>query len=215
MSTDLDKASQGAEPRTLLTAIAAGMDHSAYRALFHQVVGEHGTTGPDQSEDLVAYTKLNQSRMHRNEKTVKLLSEVLETLQGAPGMTWLVLTEAWCGDSSQVLPVIDLMAEASSRIKLRILLRDEHLGLMDHYLTQGGRSIPKLIAVDPKGTELFTWGPRPKAAQEMVWSNKALPSAEQLPKEAIYAKVHAWYAADKGIQVQREIATLLRDHGAN
>jgi len=205
----------GADPRTLLAAIAASMDHAAYRALFHRVVDEHGTTGPDQGEELVAYTKLNQARMHRNEKMVKLLPEVQKALQGAPPMTWLVLTEAWCGDSSQVLPVIDLMAEAAPGIDLRILLRDEHTGLMDLYLTRGGRSIPKLIAVDPKGRELFTWGPRPQVPQDMVWSNKALPPGERLPKDAIYAQVHAWYAADKGLAVQREIIALLRDHTAN
>ncbi|MEO8734718.1 MAG: thioredoxin family protein [Flavobacteriales bacterium] len=215
MSMDQNRQATGADQRTLLAAIRAGMDHAAYRALFHQVVHAHGTTGADQSEELVAYTKLNQARMHRNEKTVKLLPETLKALQDAPAMTWLVLTEAWCGDSSQVLPVIDLMAEASPRIELRILLRDEHLGLMDRYLIHGGRSIPKLIAVDPLGKELFTWGPRPTAPQEMVWANKALPPADQLPKEAIYAKVHAWYAADKGKEVQREIATLLREHNAN
>jgi hypothetical protein len=215
MSTAEEGPASGADPRTLLSAVAAGMDEGAYRALFHQVVDQHATTGPDQSDELVAYTKLNQSRMHRNEKTVKLLPEVVEALQHAPTMTWLVLTEAWCGDSSQVLPVIDLLAEAAPRIKLRILLRDEHPGLMDRYLTHGGRSIPKLIAVDPAGKELFTWGPRPQTPQEMVWANKRSPLAEQLPKDAIYAKVHAWYAADKGVQVQREIAALLLGLGAN
>lgn len=215
MSMRPDDLVPGADPQILLGSIAAAMDHAAYRALFHRMVEEHATTGPDQSGDLVAYTKLNLSRMHRNEKTVRLLPEVLEELQRAPAMTWLVLTEAWCGDSSQVLPVIDLMAEAASHIDLRILLRDEHPGLMDRYLTLGGRSIPKLIAVDPAGGELFTWGPRPQAAQDMVWSNKALPSEEQLPKDAVYAKVHAWYAADRGLAVQREIMMLLRGRAAN
>ena len=81
---------------------------------------------------------------------------------------------------------------------------------MDHYLTHGGRSVPKLIATDLKGKELFTWGPRPQTAQDMVWANKELPEAQQLPKEEIYAKVHAWYAADKGVSIQKEILTLLK-----
>ena len=204
------QATQAVEPRKLLNAIAAGMDHSAYRALFERVVEDHATTGADQNEELVAYTKLNRVRMHRNEKTVHLLPEVKKILHAAPAMTWLVITEAWCGDSSQVLPVIDIMAEAAPHIELRIVLRDEHLALMDRYLTRGGRSIPKLIAIDPRGKELFTWGPRPAAAQTMVWTNKELPTADQLVQKDLYAKVHAWYAADKGVAVQQELCAMLK-----
>lgn len=201
---------QGATPEALLSAAAAGMQPSFFRDLLEQLVKEKRTTGEDQSDEMVAYTKLNLSRTLRNEKTVKLLPELKEVLAYAPKMTWLVITEPWCGDSSQVLSVLAMMAKASLNIHMRVVLRDQHLELMDRYLTHGGRSIPKLIAIDPHGKELFTWGPRPETAQDMVWANKELPEAQQLPKEEIYAKVHAWYAADKGVSIQKEILPLLK-----
>ncbi len=199
-----------AAPEQLLAGMQAGMERSAFRALLGRLVKEGRTTGPDQSEDMVAYTRLNLARTVRNEKTVKLLPELLDVLGKLPPMNWLVITEPWCGDSSQVMPVLGLMADAAPNVRMRIVLRDEHVGLMDRYLTHGGRSIPKLIVFDPQGKELFNWGPRPQTAQDMVWANKDLPAERQLPKEELYAKVHAWYAADKGISIQRELLALLR-----
>lgn len=199
-----------AAPVLLLAAANDGMERAAYRALLARLVEEGKTTGDDQGEEMVAYTKLNLARTVRNEKTVKLMPELQEALAQMPEMTWLVLTEPWCGDSSQVMPVLSLMADAAPRLRMRIALRDEHLELMDQYLTHGGRSIPKLIAFNLEGKQLFTWGPRPQTAQDMVWANKDLPAAEQLPKEEMYAKVHAWYAADKGMSTQREVLSLLQ-----
>lgn len=199
----------GATPGQLLQAAAQGIDPPAYRALLAQLVAEGRTTGPDQGEEMVAYTRLNLARTVRNEKTVQLLPEVRAKLAQLPSATWLVLTEPWCGDSSQVMPVLALMAQAAPHITLRVLLRDEHLDLMDRYLTKGGRSIPKLIAINGSGKELFTWGPRPQEAQDLVWANKARPAEQQLPKEQLYAMVHAWYAKDRGVAVQREVLELL------
>lgn len=196
-------------PEVLLAAAAGALSPEAYRELLEQLVREGRTTGADQGHEMVAYTKLNLSRTVRNEKTVELLPELRTALAQAPEMTWLVITEPWCGDSSQVLPVLGMMAAATPAIRMRVVLRDANLELMDHYLTLGGRSIPKVIAVDPQGRELFTWGPRPKAAQEMVWANKALPPEEQLPTEALYARVHAWYAQDRGVSIQQEFLALL------
>ncbi len=196
-------------PQDLLGAVHLAQTPAAYRELLAYLVEEGRTTGPDQGEEMVAYTRLNLARTVRNEKTVKLLPEVREALVNAPAMHWLVLTEPWCGDSSQVMPVLVLMAAASPNVQLSVLLRDEHLPLMDHYLTNGTRSIPKLVAFTPQGQELFTWGPRPQTAQDIVLTNKALPVHEQLPKQELYAKVHGWYAEDRGRSIQLEVLSLL------
>ena len=100
------------------------MEPSFFRDLLEQLVKEGRTTGDDQSEEMVAYTKLNLARTVRNEKTVKLLPELREAVAHAPKMTWLVITEPWCGDSSQVLPVLGLIADLSPNIHLRVVLRD-------------------------------------------------------------------------------------------
>lgn len=194
----------------LLAGMRQAMTAGAYQELFASVVAEGRTTGPEQNDELREYTKLNLARTNRVNKTVKLLPGLVQVLQGLPPMNWLVLTEAWCGDSSQCTPVLAMLAGAAPSVKFGILLRDSHLELMDRFPTNGTRGIPKLVAFDAHGKELFTWGPRPAAAQELVAANKALPAERQLPKEEIYAKMHAWYAADKGHAIQQEMLALLR-----
>ena len=198
-----------AAPELLLATARAGMEPRTYRELVDRVVAEHRTTGPVQSEELIRYTLLNRTRMERNARTVKLLPELEALLRAAPSMTWLVLTEAWCGDASQCTPVMDLMAAAAPRITLRYVLRDEHLALMDHYLTRGGRGIPLLIAFDAAGKEHFHWGPRPAPPQAVVWAWRDTPEDQRVPKSKMYEQVHAWYAADKGVTMQREFLALL------
>lgn len=174
-----------------------------YLALMDQVVAEKRTTGPQQSPELAEYTRLNQYRMHRLDKTVHLALDLQQlAFQISMPQTWYVLTEAWCGDAAQNLPVIAKVAQLNPHITLTLLLRDEHPEIMDVYLTHGGKSIPKLIAVAENGTELFTWGPRPEALQELVEAYKANPDR---PYAEFLEEVQRWYNADKTESVQREL----------
>ena len=123
--------------------------------------------------------------------------------------TWLVLTEGWCGDAAQSLPVIKALADLNPQIRMRILLRDENPELMDLYLTNGiSRSIPKLIALDPTtGTELFTWGPRPTALQESFYGMRS----EGLPYDVIKEELQRWYNTDRTVTIQQDLAALAQD----
>jgi hypothetical protein len=156
---------------------------------------------------MVHYSQLNVQRMHRVEKTIQILPEVKEQLQRVSRpQTWLVLSEGWCGDASQSLPVMKAVADLNPKIRMRVLLRDENPELMDRYLTGGiSRSIPRLIAVDPAtGTELFTWGPRPAALQESFYGMRS----EGLPYDVIKEELQRWYNMDKTVTIQRELAAL-------
>jgi hypothetical protein len=159
----------------------------------------------------VEYTKLNRARSQRIQKTISLNPE-LEKAAGAIQHTysWIVLTEAWCGDSAQNLPVIAEIARLNpDKIKLYILLRDENPELIDHYLTNGARAIPKLIATDETlGAEAFVWGPRPEPAQQLLLNWKKNPgdkSWDDFEKE-----LHSWYAKDKAQAIQSEFIHLLK-----
>lgn len=182
--------------------------YAEYWALFSRVVEAHTTTGPEQNEALADYTRLNHTRSKRLNGRVAVpepLKELLTTLQ--PHQTWLVLTEAWCGDAAQNLPYLNAMAEASGgRVELRLLLRDENPELMDRFLTGGARAIPKLIALNPNDDVRFTWGARPSAAQAIVARWKENPSES---KEEMYLRLHAWYAENKGAALFTEFAALL------
>lgn len=171
--------------------------------LMETVVREGRTTGPTQNEDYAAYTKLNLTRMQRLNKTVKIgesLEKLTQSIQSP--QKWYVLTEAWCGDAAQCVPVIAKIAELNPVIDLTLLLRDDNPGLMDQYLTNGGRSIPKLIALDSEGNELFTWGPRPAGAQEIYTEFKANPGR---PFSELTEAIQKWYNADKTASTQEEL----------
>lgn len=197
-----------AEPDLLRSKARQAMDLEAYVRLFEQLVAEGRTTGPVQNEDMVAYTKLNLARWRRVMKTMELVPEAKDMLRGAPALTWLVLTEPWCGDAAQVVPVLAALAHQVPGTELRLLLRDDHTDLMDRYLTHGGRSIPKLIAFEPfSGKECFSWGPRPRSAQELVMALRAQHGGDWKPAaEAL----HRWYQADATQSTQREVLALLQ-----
>lgn len=166
------------------------------------------TSGDNQTQVLADFTALNLRRMSRLNKTLNLDVELIEALNNISGpQTWVVITEAWCGDSAQSLPVIGKMANYTEKISLSVVLRDENPELMDKYLTNGSRSIPKLIVFDDNDKELFTWGPRPLPAQQLFleWkNNKGVRTWEDFELE-----LHTWYAKDKSKSMQQEFIHLL------
>jgi len=178
-----------------------------FMEMTEKLLADNKTTGNNQSEQYVFYTKLNLQRMQRWNKTFHLREDVVEKLRKIQPQVWWVITEAWCGDSAQNLPAIAQMAAATDNIELRIILRDEYPEVMDKYLTNGSRSIPKLVAMDHEGNELFVWGPRPAAAQQMMIDWKADPAGKT--HDDFEKELHTWYAQDKGNTVQDELVALM------
>lgn len=160
------------------------------------------------TEFYLHYTKLNLSRTSRVEKKVLLTDELIIELQKInQPQTWVVIVESWCGDVPHNLPIIDKMTEIQPLVELHILLRDENLEVMDKYLTNGGRSIPKLIAFSENlEKELFTWGPRPHALQNEIDEWKA----EGLAYPEVAEKSQQWYNKNKGEDLQKELLKLLK-----
>lgn len=153
------------------------------------------------------FKKLNMHRIKRAHKIYKPGEEILDLINQIDSpQLWMVITEDWCGDSAQNLPYFSIIANHNSNIKLRIIGRDENPEVMDQYLTNGSRSIPKLVAFDEKGNELFQWGPRPRAAKELVDQLKS----EGYSKEQFNEKLHLWYGRDRGKSLESEIIELVR-----
>jgi len=182
--------------------------YQEYRDLIKTLLAEGKSTGPEQSDYILNYSKLNDSRMKRLDKTTKISDETVQAIQKLKEpQTWLVLTEGWCGDAAQNLPVINKMAELNKNIHLKLVLRDENLELMDLFLTNGGRSIPKLIALDKDNTVIDTWGPRPTVATKMVADYKAKHgSLDAEFKE----ELQVWYNKDKGLSTQKDFVALVK-----
>lgn len=155
------------------------------------------------------YSELNESRMRRLDKTIKISDETIVKLNSLNHhYIWLVLTESWCGDAAQILPILNKMAVASNgKIDMKLVLRDEHEELMNHFLTNKGKAIPKLICIDKAtGSVVADWGPRPQGAVNLIKEYK-----EQFGTidETAKADLQLWYLHDKGISTQNEIMELI------
>lgn len=154
------------------------------------------------------YSKLNLHRINRIIKTFKIDDELQSLVDKIDKkQTWLVITEDWCGDSAQNLPYIYEHIK-NTNIQMYIVLRDSNLEAIDNYFNEGNpRSIPKIVAFNENGDELFVWGPRPKIAQDLVQQLKS----EGYTNEEFNKELHLWYAKNKGKEFLREFSILLEN----
>lgn len=161
----------------------------------------------EKEKELFEYKKLNFQRSSRIHKTYKPSEKLLSTLKSIDAkQTWMILTENWCGDSAQNLPYIFEIAKSNQMIELKILYRDENLDIMDLYLTNGkSRSIPKLVAFNEFGEELFQWGPRPNDLIEQI----EIWKSEGMTKDEYIKLIHLWYSQNKGRSIENEFIKLL------
>lgn len=117
----------------------------------------------------------------------------------------LVLTEDWCGDSVNIVPIIAKLTQSVSKMDMRMLKRDENLDIMDTHLTGGkSRSIPIVILLNQKFQECGRWGPRPREIQKWV-----VEEGMKLLKEERYKVVRTFYARDRGLSTMEEIVSML------
>jgi hypothetical protein len=184
------------------------MSYTQYRNLLQDLFAQGKTTGNNQSEEYLGYAKINLQRMQRLEKTTQLSEDLRSALSKiTKSYIWLVITEGWCGDAAQNLPVLHLLAQEFKVIELKLILRDEHLEVMDQYLTNGSRSIPKLICLEKDSLkEKFVWGPRPAVLQDIVIQMKK----ENKPKSEKGLVTQNWYNMDKTRSLQLELLNLVR-----
>ncbi len=198
------------KPQFLFTPelLAKTMDYDTYMQFSEQLVAEGRTSGPNQSAPYIYYTKLNFQRMKRLNKTV-LIPENLALLlkQKGTNWQWIIITEPWCGDAAQCVPVLEKLALAGENIQTLYLLRDEHPSVMDAYLTNGGRSIPKLICLDSNGDEIYTWGPRPSVIQEVM---NRLKTDGVTEIATIVEAIQKAYNDDKQNGIYQEFGALLQ-----
>lgn len=183
--------------------IKNALDYGQYRQLIDTLLSADKTTGPVQDASRLQHSRMNVQRMNRIDKHVELLPAMQQLLlENKRPMLWLVLTEAWCGDAAQNLPIFAKMAAIQPNITLRFILRDENLDIMDQFLTRSTRSIPKVIVLDPESLQVLgEWGPRPLIADQMVQALKA----SGMPHDDYILEVHKWYGTDKTASLQKEL----------
>lgn len=189
-------------------SLERSMDYGKYRELMGNLARDGKSSGVEQNQELSDYTLLNEQRMKRLDKTIKIDALTESKIKGFDRkVTWLVLTESWCGDAAQTLPVINKVAELNDNISLRLALRDANLELMEQFLSNGAMAIPKLIAIDDaRGEVIGEWGSRPTGATKMVQDQK--DKYGQLTPE-FKENLQLWYNKDKGRDVVNDLLSLL------
>ncbi len=199
------------------------LSYQEYRTLGQELLEKGTTTNGDNRPEILEYTNMNMYRMNRLDKTTKVnenMQHALATISSNEKYYWVVLTESWCGDAAQIVPVMNKIAEeAGEKLEIRFLLRDENPDLIDAFLTNGGRAIPKLIFVKEEKTENTTqlqfigsWGARPAEAQKLVddYKEKVKQNPELEDFKGFSESLHSWYAKDKTQHTQNELAELLK-----
>lgn len=177
------------------------MNFKEYLAYFEAVLANPEQYPAYTDPEYYNYTKLNWSRNNRWMKRFEVSAELKEKINAiAQPQTWILITEPWCGDAAHSVPQIAKIAELNPQITLDIQLRDTEPFLIDQYLTNGGKSIPKLIVRDAAGKDIFVWGPRPDALQDLFFKLKE----EGKEFEEIKEFIQKWYNDDKGDELQKE-----------
>lgn len=184
------------------------LSYSEYKKLIESLLEQGKSTGSTQNETYLNYSKLGFKRMKRWEKTAELTEDQTEKVQNIDKkQTWLVLTEGWCGDAAPVVPIMKKITDLNPLIDFRLILRDENDELMSEFLTNGGKSIPKLISFNLDEEKiLFTWGPRPKEAAELVAKEKA--EYGKL-RDEFKVTLQQWYNQDKGKNIAEDLVSSL------
>ena len=183
--------------------------YNQYRDFVQQLVENQSTSGNEKTEERINFTLLNDRRMKRLEKTIIVSDDIQKKVsQFNENVTWLVVVETWCGDGAQVLPVINKMAELNTGIDLKIVLRDDNETLMDQFLTNGARSIPKLIIINKQTDEVIgTYGPRPSTVTKIVEDFKQLHG--KITPE-FKEELQRWYNKDKGQTIMEDLMSLMK-----
>lgn len=184
-------------------------DFASYKELVAHCAANKTTTGLEPLPERIEATVLNAQRMKRIDKLLVVDERIQKELEKLKNKwNWIVLAEAWCGDGAQNIPVIAKIASLSPNIDLKIILRDEHPEFMENYLTNGSKSIPKLICfASDTQEEIGTWGPRPAAIQHNVVEFKK--QNPEVDHDEFVKNLHTWYAKDNGKSMQEDFLKLI------
>ncbi len=178
------------------------MNYDQYKRLFDEILANPTPAHPYDAVEYMSYTKLNRSRMRRWDKQLAPDELMISELnQIASPQHWVIISEPWCGDAAHIIPFLIHMTQQNTLISYEIQLRDTAPFLIESYLTNGSRSIPKLIVRDDMGKDIFAWGPRPVGSQQLMEQMKA----GNADFETIKIALQNWYNNDKGRSLYREL----------
>lgn len=185
------------------------MNYAEYNNLFEKILDGTPQAAPYDKPDYLHYTKLNKARMGRWDRAGELDERLVEAVKNyQQKQHWVIITEPWCGDAAHIIPFLMKLVELNPLFSYEIQLRDAEPFLINSYLTNGSKSIPRLVARDEQGADIYVWGPRPKPAQVL---REELVKAEAT-YEVINQGLQQWYNQDKGVSLNEELLALYTAH---
>ena len=181
-------------------------DWEGYLNAFNTILTAETPLQPYDNPAYLDYVKLNNSRQKRWLKTGQLAADLIDKIKRIDQpQTWYIITEPWCGDAAHSIPFLKLMSEQNPLITVKMVWRDTPPLMIENYLTNGGKSVPKLIVRDAEENDLYTWGPRPAPCQEIYLEMKE----RNAPFEEQKVVLQNWYNNDKGATLQKEFIELI------
>lgn len=155
--------------------------------------------------EFLASATENVAQWRDTYRLAKVPEEAIARVAALPGRYYLlVLSEDWCGDAINTVPLLARFADAAPNLELRVLARDANPDLMDAHLTGASRSIPVVMVLDERFAEHGWWGPRPRELQAWV-----LGPGQALEKTERYRQVRTWYARDRGRSTLAEVSEII------
>ena len=183
------------------------MDFQSYKSYFHSILTTEVTTAPYNDPEYLNYATLNWFRQQRWLGRAVINTELATLIGNLPAQKWIFITEPWCGDAAHILPFISLLLESNSSIVLDIRQRDVEPFIINDYLSGHSKSIPKFIIRTIEGKDLFVWGSRPRACQQLY--DRLI--AEGTTHDELEIALQRWYNQDKGVSFQMELLEGLKN----
>lgn len=156
-------------------------------------------------ESYIDSAQRNQEFWRGVYRNARVAADLLPRVAAVTGR-WnlLVLSEDWCGDAVNSVPVIVRLAESIAECECRIVSRDANPDLMNSHLTTGTRSIPVVMVLDDTYQEKGWWGPRPAELQRWF-----LTEGFRMEKPDRSRQMREWYARDRGRSAQAEVLAII------
>ncbi len=126
----------------------------------------------------------------------------------------LAISESWCGDCVENLPIVAKLASIYPCFELMVFSRDDNLEIMDKFLTLGKRTIPVFVFFHESGDEIGRFVERPKAASDFLLRERARLSTmsekeEQRAEYAARTKLRRLYKSSFRHETIKEIRRIL------
>ncbi len=134
----------------------------------------------------------NRAKIEERRQNQRLEPPIEGLLQALPRTVHVAaFAEAWCGDVTLHVPVLQRLADATPNLQVRYLEREDSPAAFVRFLTNGGEAIPKFVFLNDQYVECGSWGPMPALCRKLIARGKACGNLDLARK-----KVAAVYESD-------------------